>query len=92
MIEGLTFYDSITHSFTTIATAGFSTHSESIAFFSPLVQYTIIIFMIVAATSFSLHFLAISKGKIEYFKDQEFKVYLSLIFIFLLVFFTDNYM
>tara|TARA_B100002052_G_scaffold299159_1_gene335782 strand:+ start:7008 stop:8528 length:1521 start_codon:yes stop_codon:yes gene_type:complete len=91
MIEGLTFYDSITHSFTTIATAGFSTHSESIAFFSPLVQYTIIFFMIVAATSFSLHFLAISKGKIEYFKDQEFKVYLSLIFIFLLVFFTDNY-
>lgn len=91
MIEGLNLFDSLTHSFTTIATAGFSTHSESIAFFSPIVQYTIIFFMIIAATSFSLHFLAISKGQIDYFNDKEFKVYLSLIFIFLIIFFTDNY-
>ena len=91
MIEGLNFYDSLTHSFSTIATAGFSTYSDSVGFFSPLVQYTIILFMIIAATSFSLHFLAISKGKIEYFKDMEFKVYISLIFIFLCIFFTDNY-
>ena len=91
MIEGVSFYDSITHSFTTIATAGFSTHSESIAYFSPIVQYTIIFFMIIAATSFSLHFLAIRKGQIEYFKDTEFKVYIGLISLFLVIFFTDNY-
>ena len=36
MIEGLNFYDSLTHSFATIATAGFSTHSDSIAFFFTL--------------------------------------------------------
>ena len=92
MIEGVSFYDSITHSFATIATAGFSTHSESIAYFSPIVQYTIIFFMIIAATSFSLHFLAIRKGQVEYFKDTEFKVYISLILLFLVIFFSDNYM
>ena len=91
MIEGVSFYDSISHSFTTIATAGFSTHSESIAYFSPIVQYTIIFFMIIAATSFSLHFLAIRKGRLEYFKDREFKVYMGLMLFFLIIFFIDNY-
>ena len=47
--------------------------------------------MIIAASSFSLHFLAFRKGRFEYFKDQEFKVYIFLIALFLLVFFTDNY-
>ena len=91
MIEGLDFYDSLTHSFSTIATGGFSNHSDSIEHFSPIVQYTIIFFMIVAATSFSLHFLAVSKGKIEYFKDKEFRIYIGLIVSFLFVFFIDNY-
>ena len=52
MIEGLTFYDSITHSFTTIATAGFSTNPNSIGAYQPIVQYTIVLFMIIAASVF----------------------------------------
>ncbi len=91
MIEGLSFYDSITHSFTTIATAGFSTNSNSIAAYSPIVQYTIIFFMVLAASSFSLHFLAFRKGRVDYFKDQEFKVYIGLLILFLSIFFIDNY-
>jgi len=47
--------------------------------------------MILAATSFSLHFLAVRKGEVEYFKDTEFKVYMGLILLFLVIFFTDNY-
>ena len=42
---GLSFFDSINHAFTTIATAGFSTKNESMAFFSPSVQWTAIVFM-----------------------------------------------
>ena len=91
MIEGLPFYDSITHSFTTIATAGFSTHPDSIGAYEPIVQYTIILFMIIAASSFSLHFIAIRKGRLEYFKDREFKVYISLLLLFMAIFFIDNY-
>lgn len=91
MIEGLSFYDSLTHSFTTIATAGFSTNANSIGNYSSVVQYTIIIFMVIAASSFSLHFLAIKKGRLEYFKDREFKVYISLLLLFMFVFFFDNY-
>ena len=91
MIEGLTFYDSITHSFTTIATAGFSTNPNSIGAYQPIVQYTIVLFMIIAASSFSLHYLAIRRGRVEYFKDREFKVYISLLVLFVFIFFADNY-
>ena len=97
MIEGVSFYDSLTHSFTTIATSGFSGYGESIRGLSAtvnipsIVEYTIIFFMIIAATSFSLHFFALRKGRFEYLKDQEFKVYLSIIILSLIIFFTDNY-
>ena len=91
MIEGVDFYDSLIHSFGTMATGGFSTHSESIYFFPSIVQYTIIFFMVLAATSFSLHFLGFRRGQFEYLKDQEFRAYLVIIFFFTLIFFTDNF-
>ena len=91
MIEGLTFYDSITHSFTTIATGGFSSNPNSIDTYPSIVQYTFVIFMLLAASSFSLHYLAIRKGRVEYFKDLEFKVYIIICIIFTAVFFSDNY-
>ena len=91
LIEGLTFYDALTHSFATMATGGFSTNPDSVASYPSIVQYTLIFFMILAASSFSLHFLAFRKGRLDYFKDQEFKVYLFIMTLFTLVFFTDNY-
>jgi len=91
LIEGLSLYDSLTHAFATMATGGFSTKADSIASYPSIVQYTMILFMILAASSFSLHFLAFKKGRIEYFKDQEFKVYLFIIVLCTLLFFTDNY-
>ena len=47
--------------------------------------------MIIAASSFSLHYLAIRRGRVEYFKDREFKVYISLLVLFVFIFFADNY-
>ena len=52
-VEGMSWFDSLCHSFTTIATSGFSTKTASIAAFnSSLIEYTIIFFMFLAATSF----------------------------------------
>ena len=46
MVGGLTFYDAINHSFTTMATGGFSTKNASIAYYtSPFVQYIFILFI-----------------------------------------------
>ena len=88
-IEGMTWFDSLCHSFTTIATAGFSTKNESVGAFSGLIQWTIIIFMFLSATNFSLHYHFFSKRKLEYFKNSEFRVYFGLCIIVSLFFFID---
>jgi len=88
-IEGMSWFDAICHSFTTIATGGFSTKNISIAAYGGLIQWTIIIFMFLAATNFSLHYYFIAKGKFEYYKDHEFRVYFALGIIFSILFFIN---
>ncbi len=92
-IGGMTFYDAICHSFTTMATGGFSTKQASIAFWpSPFIQYVIIVFMFLAGTNFTISYLALKGRFRSVFKDEEFKyygifvaVFTALIFIGLLV-------
>ncbi len=90
---GMTLFDAINHSFTTMATGGFSTKQASVAYWSsPFIQYVIILFMFLAGTNFTLSYFAI-KGKFAIvFKDEEFKYYAffilgftALIFIGLLI-------
>ena len=90
---GMSWFDSLCHSFTTIATAGFSTKNASIgAYNSSTIEITIIIFMILAATNFSLHYLFLAKKKFDYFKDEEFRAYFALlIFISFLMFFDISF-
>ena len=53
--EGMNLFDAVNHAMTTFATGGFSTKNASIGYFeSPLIQYTIILFMIISATNFTL--------------------------------------
>ncbi len=79
---GMSFFDSICHSFTTMATGGFSTRSESIAFYSHYHRVVIIFFMFLAATNFSLHY-AVARGTLaQYWLDREFRLYLGLLIFF----------
>jgi len=75
-IGGMTLFDAVCHSFTTMATGGFSTKQASIAYWSsPFIQYVIIVFMFLAGTNFTLSYFAI-KGKFTtVFRDEEFKYY-----------------
>ncbi len=83
---GLTFFDSITHSFATVGTGGFSTYNAGLSHFdSTYVDTVVTIFMFVCGASFSLHFLAIGKGLKVYLKDGEFKIYVLIIAIFTLL-------
>lgn len=62
-IAGMTPFDAIAHSLTTLSTGGFSTHSESIAYFhSPLVELILVVFMLIGGINFILH-LRIFEGK-----------------------------
>lgn len=74
---GMTFFDAINHSLSTLSTGGFSTKNASIAYWNsqPLIQYIIIVFMFLAGSNFVLSYFAF-KGKFQkIFKDEEFKLY-----------------
>jgi len=80
-LGGMGFFDSVCHSFTTMATGGFSTKSESIAHFDHFSRVVIIFFMFVAATNFSLHY-SLAKGRIaHYWLDREFRFYVFLLLL-----------
>jgi len=82
-IFGMDLFDAVCHTFTTMATGGFSTKNASIAYFqSPLIQWTIIIFMFIAGVNFSLHYLALSRRNVHhYVKDREFLLYSIIVVI-----------
>jgi len=82
----MSLFDSVCHSFATMATGGFSTKQSSIAFWpSPYIQYVLILFMTIAGTNFTLLFFAF-KGKFRrLFKDEEFRYYLLFILVFTLL-------
>lgn len=56
---GMSFFDALGHSFSTVAIGGFSTHDASIGYFnSPLISAICIVFMILAGMNFALHYIA----------------------------------
>jgi len=79
------FFDSVCHSFATMATGGFSTKNDSIAGFAPYSQYVIMIFMTLAGINFTLHYLALHRKFNKILANQEFKAYVSIIVIISLV-------
>lgn len=59
-LEGMSVFDAFCHSFGSMATGGFSTHNASVGYFkSPLIEFTIALFMVIAGTNFSLYFLSL---------------------------------
>lgn len=79
---GMNLFDAVCHSFTTMATGGYSTKQASIAHFnSPFIEYVIIAFMFIAGVNFSLGYFAIRLKLKKLFKNQEFKTYTGIILL-----------
>lgn len=80
-IAGMPLFDSINHSFCAIATGGFGTKNASIGYYNSIwIEAIMMIFMIIGATSFILIYHALTGNPKKLFKDQEFRLYISLIF------------
>jgi trk system potassium uptake protein len=79
--SGMTFFDALGHSFTTISTGGFSTHDTSMWFFeSHLILSISNIFMLLGATNFALHFRVLhSSSPAFYWRDEETRVFICLV-------------
>lgn len=87
LFGGMNLFDALCHTFGTMATGGFSTHTGSIgAFHSTYIDYVVIFFMLVAGTNFTLHYRFLRGEFTAHFKSTEFLVFLSIIgFAFLFI-------
>ena len=86
-LGGMSAFDAISHAMSTVAIGGFSTHNESIGYFnSSTIEIICIIFMLLSAFSFTLHYFAIYKRKpLKYFYDPEFRFFFSILLLVLAV-------
>jgi trk system potassium uptake protein TrkH len=80
---GMSWFDAISHSLSTVSIGGFSTHNESIGYFNNgLVEAVCITFMLLSALSFTLHYFAFyMKKPFKYLQDPELKFFISILLV-----------
>ncbi|KAF5412899.1 MAG: hypothetical protein C5S47_00445 [Candidatus Methanogasteraceae archaeon] len=79
-LSGMPVYDALCTTFSTMATGGFSPHSESIAFYqSPAIEGIVILFMFIAGANFALHYWVLRGERNRLLQDPEFRLYACII-------------
>ena len=82
-INGMSFFDSVAHSFTTISTGGYSTHDESFGYFNNSnILIIAILFMIVGSLPFLVIAQTSLKSLFAIFKDNQIRVFFNHFDIF----------
>ena len=79
LVFGLSAFDALTHTFSTVSTGGFSPHPESIGRFSPLIRLVITFFMAAAGVNFAHYYTLTRRRDVAVFRDAEFRTYLWII-------------
>ena len=78
---GMNFFDSLTHSMTTIATGGFSNYNQSIGYFdSFLIEVTSMIFIILGSIPFIAYIKFLNGDKKIFFSDTQVVAFLKVTF------------
>lgn len=82
-LAGMNLFDAVSHSFSTVAIGGFSTHDESMGYFdSAAVDIVAIVFMLLGGVNFALHFAVFKRWNLKvYLRDAEFRMYISVLAI-----------
>lgn len=79
---GMTFLDAVNHSFSTIATGGFSTKNNSIMYYdSTLIDIIVMVFMVLSSIHFGSVFAIFAKRSLKPLKSSVIKYYLSVIIV-----------
>ena len=86
-LGGMGSFDAVSHAMSTVAIGGFSTHNDSIGHFNSIAIETIcIVFMLLSAFSFTLHYFAVFKKKpLKYFYDPEIRFFMSILAIIFII-------
>ena len=95
-LGGMGWFDSLCHSFTTMATGGYSTKQDSIGYWdSPYIHYVVIVFMFIAGMNFTMSYFITRFNFKKVWKDEEFRWYtfITVGFVLLIsvgIYFTQN--
>ena len=85
-VLGMNFFDSLTHSMTTIATGGFSNYNESIGFFNSYsIEISAMIFIILGSLPFIAYIKFLSGDKKIFFLDIQIRTFLKIIIISIII-------
>ena len=83
---GMNFFDSLTHSMTTIATGGFSNYNESIGYFNNAsIEITAILFIILGSIPFISYIKFLSGNKKIFIQDTQIRTFLKIILVSILI-------
>jgi trk system potassium uptake protein TrkH len=80
-LAGMTPFDAVSHSLSTVSTGGFSTHDASMGHFaSPAVEVVAVVFMLLAAINFGVHYLVwLDRNPLHYLRDTEARAFLGFV-------------
>ena len=85
---GMSYFDSLTHSMTTIATGGFSNYNDSIGYFnSALIEINAIIFIILGSIPFIAYIKYLNGDKKVFYKDSQINFFIKTIIISVIIIF-----
>lgn len=82
-IAGMSLFDAVCHSFSTIAIGGFSTHDDNMGYYNGNYQILVIcmVFMVISGINYALHFHTYMRRSLgHYFNHSESKLYFFLLF------------
>ena len=85
-IFGMNFFDSLTHSMTTIATGGFSNYNESIGYFNNVkIEITAILFIILGSIPFIAYIKFLNGNRKVFLNDTQVTTFIKIIIISILL-------
>jgi len=97
-LAGMTGFDAVAHALTTVSTGGFSTHDASLGYFdSTAIETIAVIFMLIGAINFSIHYVALRTRKVQhYWHNTEVRVFLLMVIaaislVTLMLYFSEGY-
>ncbi len=88
-IFGMNFFDSLTHSMTTIATGGFSNYNQSIGYFDSIfIETTSMIFILLGSIPFIAYIKFLNGDKKIFFSDTQIKTFFKVVIVSIIILFA----
>lgn len=81
MFGNVSFYESLTHAFGAVSTGGFSVKNASVGYYSPYVQYVVMIAMLLSGINFVVHYSAITGKFRKALQNIELRAYIGIIVV-----------